>query len=177
MGDFNIPTWQWRWCLQGLLPDHVKRLVQVVKSTIVREPKRGDLAVSISCHALQDETPIWTRFSDAHDIVIAHVSWPCQAPLPARSAEQPAPAEEPSLPGAADSTTVPEAATADERPPAQMTHSTLAEPAEPGAPAAARAPAEPAPVPQRRWGEPAVNAATTAPGGAPAAAAAEIIAE
>ena len=156
----------------------MKLFLQIVKSTIVREPKRGDLAVSINCHALQDETPTWTRFSDAHDIVIAQVSWPCQAPLPARSAEQLAPAEEPSLPGAADSTTVPEAAAADERPPAQMTHSTLAEPAEPGAPAAARAPAEPAPVPQRGWGQPAVNAATTAPGGAPAAAAAaEIIAE
>ena len=172
MGDFNIPTWYLRFCFQDVLLDHVQLLVRIVRSTIVRNPKRGDLAVSINCHALQHETRTWTRFSDAHHIVIAHVSWPCQAPLPARSAEQPAPAEEPSLPGATDSTTVPEAAAADERFPAQMTHSTLAEPAEPGAPAAAGAPAEPAPVPQRRWAQPAVNAATTAPGGAPAAAAA-----
>ena len=48
------------------------------------------------------------RFSDAHDIVIARVSWPLRTPLPAGSAEHLAFAEEPSLPGAADSATVAE---------------------------------------------------------------------
>ena len=174
MGDFNIGTTQWRLFLYKYLPDHVKPRVQVVKSTIVREHKWGDVAFSINCHALQDETPTWTRFSDAHDIVIARVSWPLRTPLPAGSAEQPAPAEKPSLQGAADSTTVPEAATADERPPVQMTHSTAAKPA--SAPAAAPAPAAPAPVPQSSAGQPALDTATTAPAAAPAAAATKITA-
>ena len=38
--------------------------------------KQGDLTIAINCQAYQEETPEWTTFSDAHDVVITPVRLP-----------------------------------------------------------------------------------------------------
>ena len=75
-GDWNLPLYQWSRYLHPNLPNHVRKNVQVVKSTIRRNCKHGDVTIAINCKAFQEESPKWTTFSDAHDIVIASVSLP-----------------------------------------------------------------------------------------------------
>ena len=45
-----------------------------MKSTALRECRHGgDVTIAINCQAFQVEGPDWTKFSDAHDVVIAPV--------------------------------------------------------------------------------------------------------
>ena len=95
-GDWNMMVWQWRSYLADILPDAVRKTVQLVKSTICGTAAHGDVTVAVNCQAFQEETPDWTTFSDAHNIVIANVALPTVpsksiADVPASSsAEQPA---------------------------------------------------------------------------------------
>ena len=89
-GDWNLPQVQWRSFLRSNLPEHVAKKVQAVQSTMLGNAKHGDLTIAINCQAFQEETPDWTTFSDAHDVVITPVRLPgIQELPPSESAEQP----------------------------------------------------------------------------------------
>ena len=75
-GDWNLTQVQWKSFLRRNLPEHVAKRVQVVHSTMLGKPKHGDLTIAINCQACQEETPDWTTFSDAHDVVITPVRLP-----------------------------------------------------------------------------------------------------
>ena len=69
-GDWNLPQVRWRSFLRSNLPEHVAKKVQAVQSTMLGNAKQGDLTIAINFQAFQEETPDWTTFSDAHDVVI-----------------------------------------------------------------------------------------------------------
>ena len=53
--------------------NEVKTRVTVLQSTRKGRCRHGDLSVAINIPAVEVETPNWTKFSDAHDVVIAKV--------------------------------------------------------------------------------------------------------
>ena len=55
------------------LPTAVQRNVHVLQSTRIGKCKNGDLSIAINAVVEEMETPDWTRFSDAHDVVSARV--------------------------------------------------------------------------------------------------------
>ena len=94
-GDWNLSLLEWRSYLQKHIPNHICENTQVVRSTMLRECKHGDVTIAINCQAFQVEGPDWTKFSNPHDVVIplvcleaTHTSTP--EPQVGASAVQPA---------------------------------------------------------------------------------------
>ena len=83
-GDWNLTKWQWKLYLSENLPNDVRPTVALVQSTICKPAKHGDVTIAINCCTFQDETPPWTTFSDAHDVVIAKVMLHGNATVPVR---------------------------------------------------------------------------------------------
>ena len=83
-GDWNLTQSQWKLYLSENLPNDVRPTVALVQSTICKPAKHGDMTIAINCCTFQDETPAWTTFSDAHDVVIAKVMLHGNATVPVR---------------------------------------------------------------------------------------------
>ena len=83
-GDWNLTQSQWKLYLSENLPNHVRPRVALVLSTVCKPAKHGDMTIAINCCTFQDETPAWTTFSDAHDVVIAKVMLHGNATVPVR---------------------------------------------------------------------------------------------
>ena len=77
-GDFNLSETNWRSYLMSNLPKAIYPNVHVLKSTRTGKCRHGDLTIAINVVTEEMETPTWTTFSDAHDVVIAKV---CIDPL------------------------------------------------------------------------------------------------
>ena len=70
------------------LPNEIQENVRVLKSTRIGRCRHGDLSVDINAVANEIETPDWTRFSDAHNVVIAKVSFDQLTATPPASPRQ-----------------------------------------------------------------------------------------
>ena len=79
-GDFNLTEPLWRSYLMSNLPKAIYPNVHVLKSTRTGKCRHGDLTIAINVVTEEMETPTWTTFSDAHNVVIAKV---CIDPLTA----------------------------------------------------------------------------------------------